>query len=1151
MLKCMLTINTGAAPRQDIEENNSGPQSRPLPPGRQERTVEEVARLKATRKSEIERRASLLDPPLQPNILRRIPSFQAATQLITPLDDNAWDLLKPRLLAQRADAEHREAESVAQAQILQRNDKQHNLETTLATTKEARDMIDKDWEEVQAPVRACIASLADEVIRDGWDNGKKVTKESCSKFAADVLTHVRRRFYAEVAEAAAATRAAGQEPRSDPPEGPFTQKLTLENMKWIFDSKIKPHTESHKKEIFFCNGCEGNFKAYGFEGVIQHYAAKHTSALSLGSVVVHWRAEWPEVPPFAPQARGSKHLYYAPGPSPFTQSAGPPTLYGFNGYQPAQGPAPPPHGQPFPPSGSVYGAPPYNEQYPPQSSYQHGVSYPPSSGFTPQPFQPQPVPAQYPSYQPPSAPNGTYPSHPAPVHTQGYPPQVSAPPPSQGLPFPPTVYNYNSGGFHGDGQVAYPPPPNTGYPDTYQVRLEDVVRNSREIWIATANIKDLPGSARVFVTIHHVVKRFRSRFLEAPPLEMFNDGLSNNKDMRPVRNINVLSCKACHFGLGNAASVEQDRKTFSLPQLVNHFQNKHVDPMQRMAPGQPPLDWTVDMILLPDPAVLARLPAIIGSDSQRHYLFSDAFPEYFQQPSSTATTTPYYYPLPPYQPGPDYPSVYPPAPVDSHDRTYAQHQSANAQIFYGAEQDGYQAPAASATYEQPSYSQGPPQNGYLSAPSQEPGYHAESMPQNPVPTRSGDNKSRSSQSSGPGRGNQRSKKSAKSKRGRGKRSDAAGAAASLVTEAEAKEAEDEERVREEEIRAMWAADRAEAARVYSSSAKPETEMDQGPHGQPELREEPTPAMARPPKAKSPPAAPTAPVPQISQRDSPPRREEPNLMAALEMHLEQGHSRPASEQRPQPPSRVIYVDDDHPPPTRVTHRDPDIYPVHHPSDRIQSISPAFRYRQPPAGAEVYRERSPVPRQAGTGFYPHPPPAGGTADARYEQIPHPGPDRYEQIVRRPDDALPYDRIHRTEEVIYDRQPPARQEYYRPYPDEPLPRSRAPPVEAYEIVQVIDSQGEYYIRRPVRREPEPRYIYEDERHVRREPEPYHHPTYEPVYSRAPPPPPPSYDSRAEYPPRMARPPEPAAYDEEYDPRFPAAPPPGGVPPRQVRYQ
>ncbi|KAI5292914.1 hypothetical protein KEM56_006174, partial [Ascosphaera pollenicola] len=90
-------------------------------------------------------------------------------------------------------------------------------EATLATTKEARELIDKQWEETQAPLRVRIAGLADEAIRETWGKGKKVTRDNCAKFAVDVLCYIRKRFYAEVAEKAAAAHSVGREVPVDPP----------------------------------------------------------------------------------------------------------------------------------------------------------------------------------------------------------------------------------------------------------------------------------------------------------------------------------------------------------------------------------------------------------------------------------------------------------------------------------------------------------------------------------------------------------------------------------------------------------------------------------------------------------------------------------------------------------------------------------------------------------------------------------------------------------------------------------------------------------------------------------------------------------------------------------------------------------------------
>ncbi|KAK4197741.1 hypothetical protein QBC40DRAFT_100639 [Triangularia verruculosa] len=602
-----------------------------LPHARHERTAAEVAELKAQRRAEIERRALLLDPPLGPNVLRHIPSFQAAMQIVhPPFDEKAWEILKPRLLAQRADAEQREGEIAAANQAKQES----HLETTLASTKEARDLIDKAWEDQQGPLRERISGYADEIIRDGWGNGKKVTKETCGRFAIEALGYVRKRFYAEIAKDIEAARSAGQTPPVDPPEGPFTQKLTLENMKWIFDTKIKTITERYRRELFYCNGCEGNSKTFGFEGVIQHYAAKHTSALSSGSIVVHWRAEWPEHPPFAAEIRPVRHQpFFAPGQPAFPVT-GPPALPISHSYPSA--PLAPNHLSTYPPTPYGYGNPPYNDPYqPPPPAYPLQPTHP-APPFPPHPgyehHQPYPPPSDpYLAYQPPG---GQYHPGPAPVvdPAHGYPPQ----PPQGGHydhsypPYPPNPV----------GHPYIPPPP--AYHDIHKAKIEDVARNSREVWQTLGNIRGLPGSVRVFVTIHHLVKRFHARFYETPPLAIFIEGLSNNKDMRPVRNVNDLVCKACHLGLGNAATVEQDRKSFSLPQLTNHFQSRHVAPLQ--SAHAPPMDWTLDMVLLPELAALSDLRSAM-SEAQKGLLV-EALPGIFQQPAPALVPAGSYYSQP-------------------------------------------------------------------------------------------------------------------------------------------------------------------------------------------------------------------------------------------------------------------------------------------------------------------------------------------------------------------------------------------------------------------------------------------------------------------------------------------------------------------------
>ncbi|KAK1503385.1 hypothetical protein CTAM01_04697 [Colletotrichum tamarilloi] len=225
------------SPQTSLEDRDSEGRSR------SDKTHEEAAARKALRRAEIERRAMLLDPPLPPNVVVHMPSFQAAIQITAALDENAWNTLKPKLLSQRADAER----NINRGLIESRSS---SIETKVETTRE---VTDQDWDDIQGPVRARMSKYADEIIRGSWNKGRKVNKENSPRFAAGVLLSVRSRFYADVAKDAADAIAAGRQPVVDPQGGPFTQKLTLENMKWVFDMKIKQHTESYRKELFLCN----------------------------------------------------------------------------------------------------------------------------------------------------------------------------------------------------------------------------------------------------------------------------------------------------------------------------------------------------------------------------------------------------------------------------------------------------------------------------------------------------------------------------------------------------------------------------------------------------------------------------------------------------------------------------------------------------------------------------------------------------------------------------------------------------------------------------------------------------------------------------------------------------------------------------------
>lgn len=576
--------------------------------GRQERTREEAAARKALRRIEIERRAMLIDPPLPPNVLVHIPSFQAAIQITATLDDDAWCLLQPRLLAQRAGAEQEENKK-----------KLANIQRAVFEAAEPApvEVSDKDWDDIQGPVRASIAKYADETIRSNWAKGRKVNRENSPRFAADVLVSVRARFYSDVAKNAADAIANGQQPPADPPQGPFTQKLTLENMKWVFDVKIKAHTESHRKELFLCNGCDSN-RYYGFEGVIQHYAAKHTKALSLGNVVVHWRAEWPPESPFSTYPRTSKKPRHNPSHGPQQQGAfGPSSHLGHEAFF-ANGGNPALIQYPFSAGAAAQAGPPPQRavSYGPTPSY-HGVGVLDSGIYGPPAF------VAGASVSHPSAPPGHG------LFDHGPPPEF--PPIMMAPPFLATTqYTANSAAdFYPSAQPQYHVSQSSLYQPTYHAQLENLVRNARGVWNTLSSIKDIPGPLKVCVTFYHVVKRFRLAFSETPSLRMFNDGLSNHKGLRPVRNVNGLMCRACTLGLGNAPHVFMERKTFSLPQLTNHFESLHLGLQHAEPQGRMDMDWTQDMLLLPELPGLGAFKATLGTGGHKFNLVHEAVPWVF------------------------------------------------------------------------------------------------------------------------------------------------------------------------------------------------------------------------------------------------------------------------------------------------------------------------------------------------------------------------------------------------------------------------------------------------------------------------------------------------------------------------------------------
>ena len=665
---------TSTAYSENISQRHPAPfQTRP------ERSIREVNEAKANRRQEIERRCAALDPPLLPNVLVHMEAFQAAIQISQPLNDQAWHVLKPRLLTQRAYAERRENERAAHNEFLQAEHKQRRLQE--AQLKETRENLDREWESVQIPIRTQITRLAEERIETKWANGKGVTKDNCPKFAADVLLYVRQKFYDEIGQEDEATVAVSENTRLDGVDRSNSRMLILENMKWLFDSQIKPLTENFQKELFLCNGCDGNSKFYGLESVVQHYAAKHTTSLSLGNQVVHWRAEWPEHPPFHPEPSVAKAAYYKI-PTPLIASLqGPPSrdpelLNHYGGF--SQRAPQEISGMSRFPSEPYKG--PYKDLYVEQQE-QQSRNYSPSlapeypyflateaqsQGFYPNSNFGHAHPSVQISH------NGVMQNHGMPSSVADY---VSQPYNSQFTMStftessePPDQKNSSWYSSEPPGRQHMPVPMTPRYPDLplrptnshvpytesnqieraieiYQHQVEEMARHARDVWSATSGIKDIPQSVRIFVVIHETAYRFKATFINEPNLAMFIDGLDNNALMRPIRSMKGLACKMCVTS-GSATGAGQFsytqlpvgyRSLHTLPELLNHFKTAHFEssnqPYRNLSSIRSPgTDWKFDMIELPESHLIANLINASGMDDTKLELLAKIFPAAFPLP---------------------------------------------------------------------------------------------------------------------------------------------------------------------------------------------------------------------------------------------------------------------------------------------------------------------------------------------------------------------------------------------------------------------------------------------------------------------------------------------------------------------------------------
>ena len=268
---------------------------------RPSRDAAEAEEARQSRIKDIESRCLQLQPPLEPRVLRHIDAFQASCQISTPVTDEWWEhYLKPRILEKREAAELTEHWRVQQWAALQA------MVTPVISDenvlKRSKESPDRAYDQAQAPLRARLAEFAHDHIKNNWGSGKMVNKFNANIFAIDVLRHVDTMYAIETqplhSPASDLLSSLEESLQGTNANEPF---LSLDNMKWVFDNKVRPLTDDFYRELFICAGCplETLPKWFTLEGLIQHYGAKHTTAFGKGNVVVDWQsAKWPDEPPF-------------------------------------------------------------------------------------------------------------------------------------------------------------------------------------------------------------------------------------------------------------------------------------------------------------------------------------------------------------------------------------------------------------------------------------------------------------------------------------------------------------------------------------------------------------------------------------------------------------------------------------------------------------------------------------------------------------------------------------------------------------------------------------------------------------------------------------------------------------------------------------
>lgn len=242
------------------------------------------------REREIEHRClQEISPPIFHDLLVHMDAYNEIINSNIPFNLNMWIQLKPRLEAERDSAEQRKWQSEEKDRLVQyASFLKGQPQTVQVATPQPEKAEEERFIQFQDGVRPTLGKIVDKLIDERWcEHGMStVCAGNCRTFAADIVVETRAGFLNTY--------------KKEYPYADEDKLLSLDTMKWVVENKIVPRVPTKmNKALFRCSECEDTSKWYGFDSVVQHFAAKHTEEFTKGNIVVDWKnAYWPADPIF-------------------------------------------------------------------------------------------------------------------------------------------------------------------------------------------------------------------------------------------------------------------------------------------------------------------------------------------------------------------------------------------------------------------------------------------------------------------------------------------------------------------------------------------------------------------------------------------------------------------------------------------------------------------------------------------------------------------------------------------------------------------------------------------------------------------------------------------------------------------------------------